>query len=80
MDNTSFLRELADNWMLVAMVSFYLTAIAWALSPWRRKSNAEAAGIPFRNDVPRAEASTNSTCAGSSKAAGQDPSTKESAQ
>ena len=50
MDTYSFLRELADSWVLLAMTLFYLTACAWVFRPSRRKANAEAAMIPFRDE------------------------------
>lgn len=53
MDTYSWLRELADSWVLLAMVIFYLTACLWALSPWRKKANAEAAAIIMNDDAPR---------------------------
>ena len=51
MDTYSWLRELADSWVLLAMVLFYLTACAWALSPWRRRANAEAAAIVMNDET-----------------------------
>jgi len=50
MDTYSFLRELADSWVLLAMVTFYITACLWVFRPSQRQANEEAAGIPFRND------------------------------
>lgn len=50
MDTYSFLRELADSWVLLAMVIFYITACLWSFRPSARDANEEAAGIPFRND------------------------------
>ena len=50
MDTYSFLRELADSWVLLAMMIFYIIACLWAFRPGARKSNEEAASIPFRND------------------------------
>ena len=52
MDTYSFLRELADSWVLIALVAFYVTACLWAFRPGARarRANEEAAGIPFRND------------------------------
>lgn len=51
MDTYSFLRELADSWVLLAMVIFYLTACLWAFRPSAKAANEEAAGIPLRNDT-----------------------------
>jgi cytochrome c oxidase cbb3-type subunit IV len=50
MDTYSFLRQLADSWVLLAMVLFYITACLWAFRPGARRANDEAAGIPLRND------------------------------
>ena len=50
MDTYSFLRELADSWVLLAMVLFYVTACLYACRPSGRRANDEAAGIPFRHD------------------------------
>ncbi|MEM1301593.1 MAG: cbb3-type cytochrome c oxidase subunit 3 [Pseudomonadota bacterium] len=55
MDTYSWLRELADSWVLLAMVIFYLTACIWPFSPWRRQANAEAAAIIMNDDAPRAD-------------------------
>ncbi len=49
-DTYSFLRELADSWVLLALVLFYLGAIVWVFRPGSRKSHDEAADIPLRND------------------------------
>ncbi|MEL6463784.1 MAG: cbb3-type cytochrome c oxidase subunit 3 [Pseudomonadota bacterium] len=50
MDTYSFLRELADSWVLLAMVIFYITACLWSFRPSARQANEEAASIPLRND------------------------------
>lgn len=50
MDTYSFLRELADSWVLLAMVIFYIIACLWSFRPGARSANDEAASIPFRND------------------------------
>ena len=52
METYSFLRELADSWVLLALVLFYLAACLWAFRPGGRAANEEAAGIPLRNDQP----------------------------
>ena len=59
MDTYSFLRELADSWVLLAMVIFYLAAIAWAFRPGSRKVHADISAIPFRNEhLPADDADT----------------------
>ena len=51
MDTYSFLRELADSWVLLAMFTFYIGACLWAFRPSGRAANEDAANIPFRNDA-----------------------------
>ena len=52
MDTYSFLRELADSWVLLAMTVFYVSAIVWAFRPGSRKTHDDIANIPFRNETP----------------------------
>ena len=51
MDTYSFLRELADSWVLLAMVIFYVGAIVWAFRPGSKCVHADIADIPFRNET-----------------------------
>lgn len=51
MDTYSFLRELADSWVLLAMTAFYLGAILWAFRPGSRRVHADIADIPLRNET-----------------------------
>lgn len=54
MDTYSFLRELADSWVLLGMTVFYLGAIVWAFRPGSRAVHDDIANIPLRNDtVPK---------------------------
>ncbi|MDP5086274.1 MAG: cbb3-type cytochrome c oxidase subunit 3 [Yoonia sp.] len=50
MQETSLLREIADNWMLVAMFTLFVGAIAWAFRPGSRSVHQDTANIPFRNE------------------------------
>ncbi len=50
MDTYSWFRELADSWVLLAMVIFYIGAIAWAFRPGSRKVHADIAEIPMKYD------------------------------
>ncbi len=50
MDNYSFLRQLADSWGLVAMFVFFIGIVIWAFRPGSKKSQQDAANIPFRHD------------------------------
>ncbi|MEL6642960.1 MAG: cbb3-type cytochrome c oxidase subunit 3 [Pseudomonadota bacterium] len=50
MEASSLLRELADNWMLVAMFTLFLGCILWAFRPGSRKAHEESANVPFLHD------------------------------
>ena len=50
MDTYSFLRELADSWVLLAMFLFFIGVSIRAFLPSRRKDVTEASEIPFRNE------------------------------
>ena len=52
METYTFLRELADSWVLLAMTLFYIGVCLRVFLPSRRAANAEAADIPFRYDTP----------------------------
>lgn len=58
MDTYSFLRELADSWVLLAMFAFFAGAGVWAFWPGLSHAREDARMIPFRNDTPA------KTCAG----------------
>lgn len=51
MDTYSFLRQLADSWVLLGMTVFYIAAILWAFRPGSRAVHDEIANIPLRNDT-----------------------------
>ncbi len=51
METYSFLRELADSWVLLALCIFYVGAIAWAFRPGSRAVHDEIANIPLKNDA-----------------------------
>ncbi len=51
MDTYSILREIADSWVLLLMVCFFVGAGIWAFWPGQRGNRDSAALIPFRNDV-----------------------------
>ena len=50
MDTYSFLRELADSWILLAMFGFFAGAAIWAFLPSQSSAREDASMIPFRND------------------------------
>lgn len=51
MDTYSFLRELADSWVLLLMALFYIGTIVWAFRPGSRATHDDIAQIPLRNDT-----------------------------
>lgn len=48
MDMYTLLREIADSWVLLAMVIFFVGAVIWAFRPSGRKTYSDTADIPFR--------------------------------
>ncbi len=50
METYTFLRELADSWVLLLMTLFFLGTIVWAFRPGSRDIHRDAGSIPFRND------------------------------
>ena len=65
METYTFLRELADSWVLLAMFSFFVGVCLWVFRPSGKAAEADAAGIPFRNEklapgmTPKPEADEN---------------------
>lgn len=53
MDTYSFLRELADSWVLLAMFGFFAGTAIWAFWPGLNGAREDASMIPFRNDKPK---------------------------
>ena len=51
MDTSTFLQDLAENWLVVGMMTFYLGAILWTIRPGSRKVHEDISQIPFRNDT-----------------------------
>jgi cytochrome c oxidase cbb3-type subunit 4 len=51
MDTYSFLRELADSWVLLALTCFFIGTIVWSFRPGSRKTHKDTADIPFRNET-----------------------------
>ncbi|MCV2448225.1 MULTISPECIES: CcoQ/FixQ family Cbb3-type cytochrome c oxidase assembly chaperone [Paracoccus] len=56
MEIYSFLRELADSWVLLSLVLFFLGAIAFVLRPGSRRLHRDAAESIFRNETSPATA------------------------
>ena len=59
MELYTLLRHFADSWMLLALFSFFVGVILWVLRPGSRKTYADTASIPFRNE--HAPAGANAT-------------------
>ncbi|PWJ22461.1 cbb3-type cytochrome c oxidase subunit 3 [Jannaschia seohaensis] len=50
METYSFLRELADSWVLLVLTLFFLGVWVWAFRPGSRPIHDDAARAPFRHD------------------------------
>jgi cytochrome c oxidase cbb3-type subunit 4 len=50
MEHYTFLRQLADSWILLAMFGFFAAAILWSFRPGSRALHDDAANLPFRHD------------------------------
>ena len=56
MDTYSFLRELADSWVLLALFAVFASVIAWAYRPGSAPLHEDAGRVPFRHeDAPAPE-------------------------
>ena len=53
METYTFLRELADSWVLVAMFAFLIGAYIWAFLPSQKHAREDASLIPFRNEIAK---------------------------
>ncbi|WJS85498.1 cbb3-type cytochrome c oxidase subunit 3 [Paracoccus sp. TOH] len=56
MDSYSFLRELADSWVLLLLVLFFLGTVVFAFRPGSRPLHRDAAESIFRNEKTPAAA------------------------
>jgi len=55
METYTFLREMADSWVLLALFAFLIGVFIWVLRPGATKQYQDIANIPFRNvDSPAA--------------------------
>jgi cytochrome c oxidase cbb3-type subunit IV len=50
METYTFLRHLADSWVLLAMFLFFIGVIVFQWRPGSRKIHDEAAMVPFRHE------------------------------
>lgn len=72
METYSFLRELADSWVLLAMFCFFVGAAIWAFLPSQNAAREEASMIPLRNHsdiIPCSKGCATCDCAAHSKTA-----------
>ena len=51
MEQYSFLREFADSWGLLAMMLFFIGAVAFLFRPGAKVMHENAASIPLRDDT-----------------------------
>ncbi len=51
MDTYSFLRQLADSWVLLAMFAFFVSVIAFAFRPGSTATYDAVANIPLQDDT-----------------------------
>ena len=51
MHTYSFLRELADSWILLAMFAFFIGVILWAFRPGSGATYEAVARIPFSDEA-----------------------------
>ena len=51
MENYTFLRELADSWVLLALTLFFIGTVLWAFRPGSRALHDDTAMIPFRDET-----------------------------
>jgi len=50
MDTYTIMREIADSWVLLAMVLFFVLVVVWAFRPGSSRTYEDTANIPFRNE------------------------------
>ena len=50
MELYTFLRHLADSWVLLALFLFFVGAFAWSWWPGSRPLHDDAGRVPFRHD------------------------------
>lgn len=50
MDAYTIFREIADSWVLLAMVVFFVIVVLWVFRPGSKKTYEDTADIPFRHE------------------------------
>ena len=68
MEKYTFLREMADSWMLLLLFLFLIGVFLWVLRPGATKQYRDTANIPFRNSDRPAVAQDKDTLAASKEA------------
>ena len=53
METYTLLREIADSWFMLAMMTFFIGVVLFALRPGSKSVHDDIAQIPFRNDHPK---------------------------
>lgn len=54
METYTFLRQLADSWVLLAMTLFFISMVLWTLRPSAKAVHEDTSRIPLRNeDAPK---------------------------
>ena len=65
MHTYTFLRELADSWVLLAMVIFFVSVILWVFRPGSTATYQSISQIPLRDlGAPAQNGCATCTCAG----------------
>lgn len=78
MESYSFLRTLADSWMLILMVVFFVGVVIWVFRPSGKKTYQDTANIPFRNeDAPAPKQSASDASADKSTTSKEPTTSKE---
>ena len=55
-DTYSFLRAVADSWVMLGIFAFFIGTVIWAFRPGSTKAYADTINIPFRHeDKPAGE-------------------------
>ena len=55
MEFYTFLRQLADSWVLLGLFTFFIGVVVWVFRPGSTKQYDDTANIPFRHvDKPAA--------------------------
>ncbi len=50
METYTVLRQIADSWVLLLLVIFFIGVVAWAFRPGSRAVHRDQADIPFRHE------------------------------